>query len=204
MISQLSGTLVDKDLTEIVIDCGGVGYAVSVPLSTTDALPAPGAQVNVLTTMVVREDDIHLYGFATSAERKLFLLLTGAVSGVGPKLALNVLSSMNVNAFASAILNADLKLLSKISGIGKRTAERMVVELKDKVQELIGASAPSIGKTPAGMVTDAQKDAVSALETLGFKHDQAESAVMKVVAATGNPDAPAAELIRKALAWLNS
>ena len=202
MIAQLTGTLVDKDLTEIVVDCNGVGFAVSVPLSTSEALPAPGVKVKVLTTMTVREDDIHLYGFATAAERKLFLLLTGAVTGVGPKLALNVLSSMKTSDFASAVLKADIRLLSKISGIGKRTAERMIVELKDKVNDLMGES--SGGAMPQkSLATEAEADAVAALITLGFKHDQAEAAVMRVAAEKGG-DAPAAELIRKALALLNS
>ena len=202
MIAQLTGTLVDKDLTEIVVDCNGVGFAVSVPLSTSEALPAPGAKVKVLTTMTVREDDIHLYGFATAAERKLFLLLTSAVTGVGPKLALNVLSSMKTSDFASAILKADIRLLSKISGIGKRTAERMIVELKDKVNDLMGEAAG--GAMPQkSLATEAESDAVAALITLGFKHDQAEAAVMRV-AAEKSGDAPAAELIRKALALLNS
>ena len=202
MIAQLTGTLADKDLTEIVIDCNGIGFAVSVPLSTSEALPAPGAKVNVLTTMTVREDDIHLYGFATAAERKLFLLLTGAVSGIGPKLALNVLSSMKISDFANAILNADIRLLSKISGIGKRTAERMIVELKDKVNDLIGGASGGAAR-PAPLATEAEADAVAALITLGFKHDQAEAAVTRVVTEKGG-QAPAAELIRKALALLNS
>ena len=203
MIAQLTGTLADKDLTEIVVDCNGIGFAVSVPLSTSEALPAPGAKVTVLTTMTVREDDMHLYGFATAAERKLFLLLTGAVNGVGPKLALNVLSSMKTADFASAVINADIRLLSKISGIGKRTAERMIVELKDKVNDLVGEASNGGAAKPNPQRTEEEADAVAALITLGFKHDQAEAAVMRVVAEKGGR-APAAELIRKALALLNS
>ena len=202
MIAQLTGILADKDLTEIVVDCNGIGFAVSVPLSTSEALPAPGARVSILTTMTVREDDIHLYGFATAAERKLFLLLTEAVKGIGPKLALNVLSSMKTSDFASAILSADIRLLSKISGIGKRSAERMVVELKDKVNDLMGGSTGGQVRQNK-QVTEEEADAVAALITLGFKHDQAEAAVTRVVAEKGG-QAPAAELIRKALALLNS
>ncbi|MBP5641086.1 MAG: Holliday junction branch migration protein RuvA [Victivallales bacterium] len=202
MIAQLTGTLVDKNLTEIVIDCNGVGYAVSVPLSTSEALPAPGTKATVLTTMTVREDDIHLYGFATASERKLFLLLTATVSGVGPKLALNVLSSMKTSDFASAILNSDIKLLSKISGIGKRTAERMVVELRDKVSDLAEGTSTTAVQSKT-MMSDAENDAIAALITLGFKHDQAEAAVLRVIATVGQ-QAPAADLIRKALALLNS
>ena len=202
MIAQLTGILADKDLTEIVVDCNGIGFAVSVPLSTSEVLPAPGARVSVLTTMTVREDDIHLYGFATPEERKLFLLLTEAVKGIGPKLALNVLSSMKTSDFASAILSADIRLLSKISGIGKRSAERMVVELKDKVNDLAGgATGGSVRQNK--QVTEEEADAVAALITLGFKHDQAEAAVTRVIAEKGG-QAPAAELIRKALALLNS
>ncbi len=202
MIAQLTGILADKDLTEIVVDCNGIGFAVSVPLSTSEALPAPGARVSILTTMTVREDDIHLYGFATPAERKLFLLLTEAVKGIGPKLALNVLSSMKTSDFASAILSADIRLLSKISGIGKRSAERMVVELKDKVNDLAGGSTGGQVRQNK-QVTEEEADAVAALITLGFKHDQAEAAVTRVVAEKGG-QVPAAELIRKALALLNS
>lgn len=212
MIAQLTGTLIESDFTETIIDVNGVGYAVSVPLSTSEALPAPGSQVTLLTTLVVREDELHLYGFATAAERRLFTLLTGSVSGIGPKLALNVLSCMSVEAFASAVLQSDLKTLGKISGVGKRTAERMVVELRDKVTQLslatgtAGTPATTAAATADGrLTTDSAeaRDAVLALETLGFKHDQAEKAVGKVLEAVGGK-ASTAELIRKALALLNS
>lgn len=223
MIAQLTGILVERDLTQVVLDVNGVGYALSVPLSTMDALPGVGSRVTLLTVMTVREDDIRLYGFATGRERRLFELLTSAVSGVGAKLALNVLSCMSIDLFVSSVLEGDLKVLSKISGVGKRTAERMVLELRDKVSGLgvegsaaVGAAAArrvgtvaseaggaSGGKSASPLSVPAVRDAALALETLGFKREQAEKAVLAVLKTAGE-SATAEQLIRLALAALNS
>jgi len=209
MIARLTGTVVEKELMDVVLDVHGVGYELSVPLSTGDKLPDIGNEVTLLTEMVVREDDIHLYGFATKAERTVFRLLTSAVSGVGPKLALSVLSAMGISDFAQAVLQSDLKRLSKVPGIGKRTAERMVVELRDKAAGMLSAEGlsevvASAAEATSGKVMSADAtDAIKALETLGFKHDQAEKAVVAVLETVG-ADARAETIIRRALGMLNS
>jgi len=133
MITFLAGKLFDSLPTQVIIEVNGLGYEVLIPLSSFDKLPAPGHPVHLLTHLVVREDAHVLYGFMTAAERELFRMLINTVSGIGPKTALNVLSGMNVVAFRGAVANGDVKALAKISGVGKKTAERIVVELRDKV-----------------------------------------------------------------------
>ena len=127
MISRLTGKLVESDLTEAVIDVNGIGFSVSIPMSTFEKLPTVGGAVSLYTVLQVREDNMQLFGFATKEERTLFNLLTATVSGIGPKLALNVLSCISIDGFIRAVSESDVKALSKINGIGKRTAERMVV-----------------------------------------------------------------------------
>src|SRR6516162_11604975 len=133
MISFLDGELVEALPTQVVISVQGVGYLVQIPLSSFDHLPSVGERVRLLTHFIVREDAHLLFGFVTVAERDLFRLLVQHVSGVGPKLALAVLSGMSVGQFKEAVVNADVNALSRISGLGKKTAERIVLELKDKV-----------------------------------------------------------------------
>src|SRR5687767_11601143 len=132
MITFLKGTVVDLLPTQVTLDVQGTGYEVLIPLSSFDKLPATGQETKILTHLVVREDAHILYGFMTTAERDLFKLLINTVSGIGPKIALNILSGMNVTTFRGAVANQDIKSLSQISGLGKKTAERIVVELKDK------------------------------------------------------------------------
>ena len=203
MIAQLTGIVVEANFTSVILDVNGVGYDLAIPLSTFDKLPPQGQKVTLKTVMAVRQDDIQLFAFFTDAEKALFKMLTAEVSGVGPKLALSVLSSMSITDFASAIVSADIKLLSKISGVGKRTAERMVVELKDKVTRITAVSAAAMSAASKDIPQEAQ-DAVSALETLGFKKDVASKVVLKLVEDAA-PNIPSAEsLIRKALSALNS
>ncbi len=176
MITFLQGKLVESLPTQVVVDVNGVGYEALIPLSSFDKLPAPGQPVKVLTQLIVREDAHILYGFMTAAERDLFRLLINSVSGIGPKTALNILSGMNVVAFRGAVANGDVKSLSQISGVGKKTAERIVVELRDKVGaagELEAASARH------SISPDDQKmnDATLALMALGFKQIEAHDAV---------------------------
>jgi holliday junction DNA helicase RuvA len=133
MITFLRGKLVDALPTQVTIDVHGIGYDVLIPLSSFDKLPAAGQEVSLLTHLAIREDAHVLYGFMTTSEREMFRLLINNVSGIGPKLALNVLSGMNVTALRGAVANGDVKALSQISGVGKKTAERIVVELKDKI-----------------------------------------------------------------------
>src|SRR5438046_3782723 len=133
MITFLHGKLINALPTQAIIDVAGVGYEVFIPLSSYDKLPAAGHDIRILTHLHVREDAHILYGFMTAAERDLFRLLVNNVSGIGPKLALAVLSGMSVNNFKAAVVNSDVASLSKISGLGKKTAERIVLELKDKL-----------------------------------------------------------------------
>src|SRR5690348_5062377 len=135
MITFLDGKLVNALPTQAIIDVGGVGYEVFIPLSSYDKLPAVGQPIRILTHLAVREDAHVLYGYMTRAERDLFRLLVNNVSGIGPKLALAVLSGMSVNNFKVAVVNSDIAAISKISGLGKKTAERIVLELKDKRSE---------------------------------------------------------------------
>src|ERR1043165_9416965 len=128
MITFLHGKLVDALPTQVTVDVNGVGYEVLIPLSSFDKLPQPGHDVKLLTQLIVREDAHTLYGFASAAERELFRLLINNVSGIGPKTALNVLSGISVTAFRGAVANQDVKMLSQISGVGRKTAERLVVD----------------------------------------------------------------------------
>ena len=183
--------------TQAIIDVHGVGYEVLIPLSSFDKLPAQGGEVKLLTHLSVREDAHVLYGFMTSAERDLFRLLINNVSGIGPKTALNVLSGMTVTAFRGAVAGGDFKALSQISGIGKKTAERIVVELKDKVGTAAGWEASSAQRT---LSTSDQRvaDAVAALVALGFKQMEAMDTVRGAQVLLGS-QATVEELVRASL-----
>src|ERR1051325_11183916 len=162
MITFLEGKLVDVLPTQVTVAVQGIGYEVLIPLSSYDKLPAPGGMVRLLTHLAVREDAHVLYGFMTAAERELFRLLIHNVSGIGPKIALNILSGMNATAFRGAVANGDVKALSQISGVGKKTAERIVVELKDKVGAA-GAWEASSAKRGLSDADQKINDAVLAL-----------------------------------------
>lgn len=209
MIARVSGKLVSAEVTEAVVDVHGVGYAVTIPLSTYDKLPAPGGEVTLLTHLHVREDVMQLFGFISDEERRLFRLLM-TVNGIGPKLALNVLSCMPAAAFCSAVALADIKALSKISGVGKRTAERLVLELKEKVAEIApaagigGGAAAAAGRPATGISSPEAKDAMSGLGTLGFKPEQAQKVVAQLCAELPEKEQTAANLIRQALKRLNA
>ncbi len=179
MITFLHGRLTNALPTQAIVDVGGIGYEVFIPLSSFDKLPAPGETVRILTHLHVREDAQILYGFMTAAERDLFRLLVNHVSGIGPKLALAVLSGMSVSYFKSAVVNSDVASLSKISGLGKKTAERIVLELKDKLgvaaawEVASGAHAPTPEQEQAN-------EAVLALIALGYRQVEAHKAVREV------------------------
>ncbi len=176
MITFLDGKLASALPTQATIDVGGVGYEVLIPLSSYDKLPAVGQPVHVLTHLHVREDAHLLFGFMTGAERDLFRLLVNNVSGIGPKLALSVLSGMSVTNFKNAVVNGDVALLSKISGVGKKTAERMVLELKDKLGVAAAWEAASAAHAPTPEETQAN-EAVLALIALGYKQVDAHKTV---------------------------
>jgi Holliday junction DNA helicase RuvA len=197
MITFLHGTLIDALPTQVTVDVNGVGYEVLIPLSSFDKLPPQGGEVKLLTHLAVREDAHVLYGFMTAAERELFRLLVNTVSGIGPKIALNVLSGMNPTVFRGAVANGDVKSLSQISGVGKKTAERIVVELKDKIGEAGSWEAASAQRA---LLPEDRKmnDAVLALIALGFKQIEAHESVRSAQAALG-PKAGVEELVRAAL-----
>src|SRR3954449_9151908 len=184
MINFLHGKLVESIPTHVIIDVHGVGYEALIPLSSYDKLPAIGQEVRLLTHLAIREDAHVLYGFMTSAERDLFRLLINTVSGIGPKIALNVLSGMNVMALRGAVANGDVKSLSQISGVGKKTAERIVVELKDKVGPAGAWEAASAARS---LSASDQKinDAVLTLIALGYKQPEAHEAVRAAQAVLG-------------------
>jgi len=195
MITFLKGTLTDALPTQAVIDVNGIGYEVLIPLSSFEKLPALGNAVTLKTQLVVREDSQTLYGFTTDAERELFRLIQG-VSGIGPRLALNVLSGMDVAAFKGAIATGDVKRLSSISGIGKKTAERMVLELKDKLGPGPG-EATALGQAPV-LHDKILADTVAALEALGTKQAEAQKSAEAARAMLG-PQASVEKLVRAAL-----
>lgn len=197
MISFLHGRLVDILPTQITLDVGGVGYDVLIPLSSYDKLPQPGETVKVLTHLAIREDAHVLYGFMTAQERELFRLLIHSVSGIGPKIALNVLSGMNVTAFRGAVANADVKALSQVNGVGRKTAERIVVELKDKIGSA-GAWEASSAARALSPLDQKINDAVLALIALGFKQVDAHDAIKAAVEKLG-PDAGPDDLVRASL-----
>ncbi len=197
MIHHLRGQLTDASPTQVTLEVGGVGYEVLIPLSSFDKLPAPGAEVSLLTHLSIREDAHVLYGFFTAAERDLFRLLIHNVSGIGPKIALNVLSGMSVAELRGAVAGGDVKALSQINGIGKKTAERIVVELKDKIG---AAGAWEAASAQRGLSESDQRlnDAVLALLALGFKQPDAHETVRAAQAVLG-PKATVEELVRAGL-----
>ena len=197
MITFLAGKLVDVLPTQVVVDVGGVGYEVLIPLSSYDKLPQPGHDVRLLTHLAIREDAHVLYGFMSAQERELFRLLINTVSGIGPKIALNILSGMNVTSFRGAVANADVKALSQVNGVGKKTAERIIVELKDKVG---AAGAWEASSAQRALSPDEQKinDAILALIALGFKQIEAHDAVRAALEKLG-PEAGPDDLVRASL-----
>jgi Holliday junction DNA helicase RuvA len=199
MIAFLDGELVEALPTQVVISVNGVGYLVQIPLSSFDQLPGAGSRVRLLTHLVVREDAHLLFGFATAAERDLFRLLMQHVSGVGPKLALAVLSGMSVSGFKSAVVHGDVAALAKVSGLGKKTAERIILELKDKVGVAAAWEAAAAGRSDDQARIN---DAVLALISLGFKQVEAQKAVKEVLSRGNLVSGGAEDLVRQALKQL--
>ncbi|MBS0428567.1 MAG: Holliday junction branch migration protein RuvA [Proteobacteria bacterium] len=174
MIGKLTGTLSERNPPQVVIDCHGVGYEVDVPMSTFYNLPQVGEKVSLLTHFVVREDAQILYGFGTADERAAFRQLI-KIAGVGPRTALGVLSGMNVNELAQAVSLQEAGRLVKIPGIGKKTAERLLLELKGKLGDALGAGSGS-----AQPASDAQADILQALLALGYS-DKEAAATLKTL-----------------------
>ena len=197
MITFLQGTIAEKQPTRVVLDVAGVGYEVFIPLSSFDHLPVANATCRLLTYDHVREDQHTLYGFRTEAERRMFVLLL-SVNGIGPKLALSALSGLSLRDLTMAITGNDFKRLSSISGVGRKKAERIVVELRDKISE--GEALEAVAGAAAGLSEkDAKlRDAILAMVRLGYTQNEARAAVRRAI--ESDPAlAGVEEIIRKAL-----
>jgi Holliday junction DNA helicase RuvA len=193
MIALLRGQLLEKHPNQAIIETGGVGYDVTIPISTYTHLPEPGAEVRLRIHTHVREDALSLYGFLTQDEKAMFEKLIG-VSGIGPKLAVTVLSGLAAPDLVNYIRRGEVERLVKIPGVGKKTAERMVLELRDKLPAVTGEVPPSL---PAEALSPVEQDVLSALLNLGCGRPQAEAAVRKAKAA--GPAADFEPLFRRAL-----
>lgn len=196
MIGALKGLVLEKNLTELILDVNGVGYRVALSLLSLARVPEVGQPMTLRVRTVVREDALDLYGFLSRAEEELFLLLT-SVSHVGPKLAINVLSGLEVEELTAAIAKGDVARLTKIHGVGKKTAERLVLELKEKVKTLVLEGVPSSKGKPV-KAASATSDLISALVNLGYKEAQAEQAA-QLAAERAGEDAPFEALFRESL-----
>jgi len=198
MIGQLRGTLIDKRAPWLLLDVAGVGYEIEAPMTVFYQLPEVGADLHIYTHFVVRDDAQLLYGFASRFERDLFRSLI-RVNGVGPKVALAILSGMEAERFVRCIESEDISALTKIPGIGKKTAERLLIEMSDRLAKLEGAPVTLAGQLPISMPADAASDAVAALESLGYRPKDAQAAVARVADADSlNSE----QLIRQALKGL--
>ena len=198
MIVSLRGKLIEAGVLRVVIESAGVGYEVNVPVTTAERLHKLGAEVFLLIHHVFREDGQALYGFAVAEEREFFKLLVEKVSGVGPKMALNILSRLSLPILRDAILRGDVALLSQCPGVGKKTAERLVMELKDKVG--LEGSAPSVATLApaAALAPTPASDALAALVALGFKPADADKGVRTALTKLG-AGATADQLVKAAL-----
>jgi len=207
VIGRLRGTLVEKLSPEILIECAGVGYEVTMPMTSIYALPELEQQATIYIHFVVREDAQLLYGFANKIERKLFRLLI-KVNGVGPKLALAILSNMSADQFVSCVRHDDLSAIVKIPGVGKKTAERLLIEMRDRLKdwqteriELVSHDGVIPEQLSAELsqestfINDNKGDAINALISLGYKQIQADKAVKSVY----NRDMSSEDIIRDAL-----
>lgn len=197
MYEFLSGKIAAKDPTRLILEVGGIGFELAIPLSTYHTLGKPGETVQILTHFLVREDSQQLYGFRTREERDLFRLLL-SVSGIGAKTALTVLSGIGVAELRKAIVDGSIVTLTAISGIGRKTAERMIVELREKVLLL----QPSGGKTgfpPLPAEDRLVEDSLQALVSLGYRRPDAKRAVQKVLAEWGESPYTVEDLIRASL-----
>jgi Holliday junction DNA helicase RuvA len=201
MITSVSGLLVAATPLTAVIETGGLGYELHIPVTTAERLPPTGQQVKLHTLAVYREDSATLYGFASDEERDFFRLLVEKVTGVGPKMALSVLSKLSLATLKGAIIAGDVGLLAKCPGIGKKTAERLVIELRDKLNPADLGTMPASpgGAAPAAPAGENKiRDAVLALTALGYKSADADKAVRQAWVALG-ASASTEALIKKAL-----
>ena len=191
MIGSIRGRIASKTPPQLMVEVSGVGYEIEAPMSTFFLLPSVGEEVFLLTHLVVREDAHILYGFGTDAERRLFRSLI-KVSGVGPKIALALLSGINVEAFALCVQNQDIAALTKVPGIGRKTAERLIVEMKDRLGPSSGTATHAVASPPGA---NPEAEAFGALVALGYKPAEAT----RLLKAAGPGTHSTEELIRRAL-----
>jgi Holliday junction DNA helicase RuvA len=193
MIAQLQGQLVEKNLTDVVIDCAGVGYFVEISLHTYSLIP-DGEHIKLYTYLLVREDAHRLFGFVEKSEREVFKLLL-TVSGIGANTARTMLSSLDPSQIAQAIANGDVRTIQSVKGIGAKTAQRVILDLRDKILQVL--EDPQISVLPSNR---GREEALSALETLGYLRKQAQKVVDKIL--SSEPDASTEQLIKQALKQL--
>ena len=204
MIATLEGILAEATPNSVIIEINGVGYEVNVPLTTAERLPDLGKKAKLFIRAIYREDTQALYGFSSREDKDLFNVIIDKVSGVGPKIALGILSQHNAETLKAAIATEDVKLLSKCPGIGKKSAERIIVELKDFMgASLLSSTATSALKSttainPASATAQNLQDAVAALSALGYKGVEAEKAILKTMKVLGE-DTSVEELVKGAL-----
>lgn len=198
MISQIKGTVLESTPLLVVLEAAGVGYEVHIPITTAEKVPTIGAECSLFVHSVYRDDSATLYGFATREDRDFYRLLIEKVSGIGPKIGISMLSRMSTEILRSAIASSDVALLSKCPGIGKKTAERLVIELKDKVGLASTSSEATTGEVPASAEPSTFQDAVASLMTLGYKPADADKLVRKAVSKL-DANAPVDLLLREAL-----
>ena len=203
MIISIQGTLTAATPLHAVVELNGFGYEVNIPVTTAEKLPATGSTVKLHTLVIYREDSQTLYGFATPAERDFFRLMIEHVTGVGPKMALSIMSKLSLPLLEGAIRTGDIATLAKCPGIGKKTAERLVIELRAKVgasgsSESVLSASGSSGEGSASPGDSRLRDAVLALSALGYKTADADEAVRRVMLTIG-PKATTEQLIKKAL-----
>ncbi len=198
MFAYLEGKVAEKDLNSLVLDVGGIGFQVTCSMNTVNKAPEKDAPMKVYTFLSVREDGVELFGFATREERAMFRSLTN-VSGIGPKTAVQILGSMSLRDLTKAIMSGDVNALSRAQGVGKKTAQRIALELKGKVSDeelkaILGDEAPAAA-APEIVRNDAVKDTLLALQSLGYTPQEAQKAVAAVQGQTQDPG----ELLRLAL-----
>ncbi len=199
MIEYLKGTLISSAPDYAVVEVNDIGYRLFIPVSTFEQLPVPGTALTILTHLYVREDEQTLYGFATGEERELFRMLLG-VSRIGPRVALGVLGGIPVSTFQTAVVSGDIDLLASIHGIGKKTAERLVLELKDKIT-LLPRLREAVGQAGLDGAEDKIADVMRALLSLGYRQVVAHRALTQALAAS-EPGWPVERLLKEALKYL--
>ena len=195
MIASLTGILKIKNPTDVVLDVNGVGYAASIPLSTFEKLGTVGSTITLFTHLVVREDAMQLFGFGTEEERRLFQLLI-TVNGIGPKIAQGILSGIAIDELKKFISSGNIASLTAIPGVGKKTAERLVIELRDKMSKI---SATGIGGGPGEKASAIRAEALLALTSLGYQRTLAEKAIRQALNEANGESLSVEELIKNAL-----